>query len=71
MEPVGGLDSVPILTPFPKATLASMLVHWLVATNATFEALVSRPYWSTTIWGMLATEPYPPGATVVVGKFVA
>jgi hypothetical protein len=33
-----------MLTPFPKATFESTLVHWLVAVNDIFEALVRRPY---------------------------
>jgi hypothetical protein len=36
-----------------------------------FDAVVIRPYWSTTIWGMFAEDPYPPATTVVVGKFVS
>ena len=34
----------------------------------TFEALVTRPYWSTAICATFADEPYVPAVTPLVGK---
>ena len=67
-DPFGGLLMVPIDTPFPYATFAFMVVHWDDAMNPTFEAEVTRPYWSTVTCETFAEDPYIPAVTPLVGN---
>ena len=55
-EPTGGALRVPTDTPFWYATLPATDVHW-EERIATFEAPVTRPYWSTVTCATLANEP--------------
>ena len=41
--------------------------HW-DDVMATFDAPVTRPYWSTEIWDTFADDPYAPAVTPLAGK---